>query len=64
MDTTAAGDTFAGAFCTRLEKGDSFFDAVRYANYASGLSVNRKGAQKSMPSAKEIEEFIRLNEKG
>lgn len=64
VDTTAAGDTFAGAFCTRLEKGDSFFDAVRYANYASGLSVNRKGAQKSMPSAKEIEEFIRLNEKG
>ncbi|MDE6204442.1 MAG: ribokinase [Lachnospiraceae bacterium] len=62
-DTTAAGDTFAGAFCTRLEKGDSFFDAVRYANYAGGLSVTRKGAQKSMPSAEEIEKFIGLNEK-
>lgn len=64
VDTTAAGDTFAGAFCTRLEKGDSFFGAVRYANYASGLSVARKGAQKSMPSAEEIETFIRQREKG
>lgn len=63
MDTTAAGDTFAGAFCTRIEKGDSFFDAVRYANYAGGLSVTRKGAQKSMPSAEEIDKFVRLNEK-
>lgn len=64
VDTTAAGDTFAGAFCARLEKGDDFFAAVRYANYASGLSVTRKGAQKSMPSAEEIKEFIRLKEKG
>ena len=63
VDTTAAGDTFAGAFCTRLEKGDDFFDAVRYANYASGLSVTKKGAQKSMPSAEEIENFIRFIEK-
>lgn len=64
VDTTAAGDTFAGAFCARLEKGDDFFEAVRYANYASGLSVAKKGAQKSMPSAEEIEKFIRLREKG
>lgn len=57
-DTTAAGDTFAGAFCARLELGDTFFEAVRYANYASGLSVTKKGAQQSMPSAEEIEKFI------
>ncbi|MBD5394336.1 MAG: ribokinase [Lachnospiraceae bacterium] len=64
VDTTAAGDTFAGAFCTRIEKGDDFFTAVRYANYASGLSVTRKGAQKSMPSAEEIEKFIQIKGKG
>ena len=64
VDTTAAGDTFAGAFCTRLEKGDRFFDAVRYANYASGLSVAGKGAQKSMPSAEEIDQFMQHRAKG
>lgn len=64
IDTTAAGDTFAGAFCARIEKGDGFFGAVRYANYASGLSVAKKGAQKSMPSSEEIEKFIQLREEG
>jgi len=61
VDTTAAGDTFAGAFCSRLIKGDSFSDSIYYANAAAALSVTKKGAQQSMPQDKEVEAFIKSN---
>ncbi|MGB4576674.1 MAG: ribokinase [Paludibacter sp.] len=54
IDTTAAGDTFCGAFCVGLSEGLSVEDAVRMANQAAGITVTREGAQAAIPYRKEI----------
>ena len=54
VDTTAAGDTFNGAFAVALAKGCEITDAIEFANKAAGISVSRKGAQTSIPSVHEM----------
>ncbi len=54
VDTTAAGDTFNGAFVVALAEGKSTEDAIHFANKAASISVTRKGAQSSIPSRDEI----------
>ena len=49
VDTTAAGDTFAGALAARLVEGADLVDASRFANAAAALAVTRMGAQPSVP---------------
>jgi len=58
VDTTAAGDAFCGAFAFYLASGREPLEAVRFANVAAALSVTRMGAQPSIPTLKEVEEFI------
>ncbi|AUI66740.1 MULTISPECIES: ribokinase [Glaesserella] len=58
VDTTAAGDTFNGAFVTALLEGKSAFDAIRFAHAAAAISVTRMGAQTAIPKRSEIEEFL------
>ena len=59
VDSTAAGDTFCGAFAVSILSGDQdIITAVRFANAAGALSVTRQGAQTSIPGVKEIEEFL------
>jgi ribokinase len=50
VDTTAAGDTFCGAFAARFVAGDSLTDAMHYASAAAALSTLTMGAQTSIPS--------------
>lgn len=46
IDTTAAGDTFIGAFVSRLNKSqDNLADAIDFGNKASSLTVQKHGAQ-------------------
>ncbi len=59
VDTTAAGDTFNGVFATALLQGLNLSDAVRFATAAAAISVTRHGAQPSMPSQLEVENFLR-----
>ena len=47
VDTTAAGDAFAGALAVRWSEGASFFEAVRFANAAGALTASQQGAQAS-----------------
>ena len=54
IDTTAAGDTFCGAFCVGISEGVSILDAAKMANFAAGISVTREGAQSSIPYRNEI----------
>lgn len=54
IDTTAAGDTYIGAFVAKLSNGSSFPDAMDYASRASAITVTREGAQKSIPYASEL----------
>jgi sugar/nucleoside kinase (ribokinase family) len=44
VDTTGAGDSFAGGFLAALSRGLSFPDAARVANAAGALSVSRLGS--------------------
>lgn len=57
VDTTAAGDTFNGAFVTALAEGKSEAEAIAFGNRAAAISVTRKGAQTSIPTRKEVEEY-------
>lgn len=54
VDTTAAGDTFCGAFCVGLSEGLSIKDAAIMANKAAGITVTREGAQAAIPYRSEI----------
>jgi ribokinase len=58
LDTTAAGDTFNGAFVTGLMSGKSLEDAIVFAHAAAAISVTRFGAQTSIPTLKEVVEFL------
>ncbi|MGN8160047.1 ribokinase [Salinisphaera sp. SWV1] len=49
VDTTGAGDTFAGAFAAARVEGQSVEDAIRMAGVAASLSVGAAGARAGMP---------------
>lgn len=57
VDTTAAGDCFAGALTVALAEGRPVAEALRWATAASGLAVGRRGASSSMPERTEVEAF-------
>lgn len=57
VDTTAAGDTFCGAVCVALSEGRSLEEAVHFATAAAALSVQRFGAQDSVPTRGEVDEI-------
>lgn len=59
VDTTAAGDTFCGAFAVALVEGKSLKDALQFASAAAAISVTRIGAQPSAPTREEIDAFLR-----
>ncbi len=54
VDTTGAGDTFAGVLTSVLIEGREMSDALSIANAAAGLSCTRVGAQIAQPSRAEI----------
>ena len=55
VDTTAAGDTFVGAFATRRGEGVPVRDALRFACAAAAEAVRVAGAQSSIPLRTAIE---------
>ncbi len=57
VDTTAAGDTFIGAFCLKMNEG--LKNAVTFATAASSITVSRAGASESIPSKEEVEEKLK-----
>ncbi|WP_294603911.1 ribokinase [uncultured Lactobacillus sp.] len=55
VDTTAAGDTFIGAMASVLLTDlSNLKDAILFANKASSLTVQKYGAQPSIPYKKDI----------
>jgi sugar/nucleoside kinase (ribokinase family) len=58
VDATGAGDVFRGAFIYALLRGDSPVNILRFANVAAALSCTREGALDSVPTRREVEEFL------
>jgi len=58
IDTVGAGDCFNGAFAVALLEGNHPWAAARIASVAAAISVTRRGAQASMPTRADIQEFL------
>ncbi|WP_407333547.1 ribokinase [Enterovibrio sp. 27052020O] len=61
-DTTAAGDTFNGAFVTGLMESMPLESAIKFAHAAAAISVTRFGAQTSIPTRDEVDAFLMRHE--
>lgn len=58
VDTTAAGDTFCGAFVAALALGSCLPGALRRASAAAALACTRLGAQASIPTRDAVDAFL------
>lgn len=58
VDTTAAGDAFIGAFAVALANGLDLQTALLCANAAGALTVTKAGAQSSLPTLEELDQFL------
>lgn len=56
IDTTAAGDSFIAGLAVTLAGGAALEDAIAFGQDVAAITVTRKGAQNSIPSATEIKE--------
>ncbi len=61
VDTTAAGDAFAGALAVALSEGVDLLTAVQFANAAGAFSVTRMGAQPSLPQRNDVVALMRAH---
>ncbi|MFT7835278.1 PfkB family carbohydrate kinase [Saccharothrix sp. BKS2] len=57
VDTTGAGDAFAGALAAGLANGEPLPVAARFAARVAALSVTAAGAQPSYPTLDRVREF-------
>lgn len=58
VDTTGAGDCFAGWFAAGLSRGEDIATTLRNASAAAALQVTRKGAGNAMPTRAEVAAFL------
>ena len=54
VDTTAAGDSYLGAFVTKMSEGKSIKEAMEFASLASSFTVTKKGAIVSLPTLDDL----------
>ncbi len=57
-DTTAAGDSFNAAVAYSIGSGEDIVDAAAFATAVGSITVSRFGAQTSLPTMEEVENFI------
>lgn len=57
IDPTGAGDAFCGALAHSLARGLDLGAAVECAVIAGAIATTREGAQRAMPSSREVETF-------
>ncbi len=58
IDTTGAGDAFAGALAASLAEGMGIREAAVIASAAGGLAVTKLGAQSAIPYRDEVEALV------
>ncbi len=61
VDTTAAGDTFCGVLVAGLSQRLILPEALKRACAAGALACTRAGAQSSIPSCAELNDFLKSN---
>ncbi len=59
VDTTAAGDSFTAALTLEYLRCGELFESVRFANAVGTIVVGRAGASTSIPTAHEVEQFLK-----
>lgn len=59
VDTTAAGDSFTGALAVALSNNKTMEEAMDFASKVGALSVMKEGAQSSLPTLKDVDNFGR-----
>ena len=59
IDSTAAGDSFIGGYCSAVAEGKSMDEAIRFATAVSAITVSRSGAGASIPTREEAETFLK-----
>lgn len=57
IDTTAAGDSYTGALAVAIANGKDMEYAMDFASKVGALSVMKEGAQSSLPTLIEVENF-------
>ncbi|WP_027634544.1 ribokinase [Clostridium hydrogeniformans] len=60
VDPTAAGDTFNAAITINIDK--DMKEAITFAKAAGALATTKHGAQSSIPTKEEVEEFLKIRE--
>ncbi|GMO25379.1 MAG: ribokinase [Termitinemataceae bacterium] len=63
VDTTAAGDTFAGYFLAGIAAAYSNESAIDFASAASALAIMKSGAAVSIPFKQEVDIFLKQSRK-
>jgi len=58
VETTGAGDAFAGGFAVALAEKKSLLAATLYGCAVAGISVTRPGTAPSMPTRQQVDELI------
>lgn len=58
VDTTGAGDTFAGAYAAAIVEGMSVSERLRFAGAAAALAVQEHGAVSAIPDRARIDEAL------
>lgn len=64
VDTTAAGDSFIGAFAYSLANGQAHEKSLEFACVVGALTVTKIGAQPSLPILSEVEAFMKERQIG
>ncbi len=59
VDSTAAGDSFIGAMAAKMSFESSLEEALEYATKVSAVTVTKKGAQISIPTSEEVNQFFK-----
>ena len=60
IDATAAGDSFAGSFCTHYVRGAPLQECLAHANATASITITGYGAVAPLPTLQQVQEKLLL----